>query len=166
MWKVAACDRRHQVLRKEPKTYLAAKWFAFALLLPALLMSMGCGSSNEAKAKRQESSRLKNLSLLYGRFLSAHRGVPPKDEAEFKGFVASLPDEAKTHIPPVDELFVSERDNQPYVIVYGKSTSGGPADIIGYEQTGVGGKRFIANSVGAVQEVDAETFSKRVPDAH
>ena len=37
--------------------------------------------------------------------------------------------------------------------------------VIAYEQEGVGGKRFIASSLGAVDEVDEATLAQLVPGA-
>jgi hypothetical protein len=37
--------------------------------------------------------------------------------------------------------------------------------VIAYEQEGIDGKRFIATSVGAIEEVDAARFRELVPDA-
>jgi hypothetical protein len=35
--------------------------------------------------------------------------------------------------------------------------------IIAYEQTGVNGKRFVASSIGGIEEVDATRFQELVP---
>lgn len=139
-----------------------------AAILPLVLS--GCGTERESQTR--EESRLKPLALLYGQFTGKHRGNPPKDEAEFKAFVnqpenSSIPKSLKVNVASGDELFVSERDGKPYVILYGAVTGPpGPAGlpVVAYEQVGSGGKRYVASSVGKVEDVDAETFKKYVPN--
>jgi len=136
-------------------------------LLTASLAAAGCGS-NEHKVE-QESSNLKPLMVLYGRYIGQHRGQPPPNEAAFKEFVksagaAQLPAGAKD----ADSLFISTRDKQPYVIIY--SAAKGPAGpggqpVVAYEQQGVRGKRYVASTLGAIEEVDETRFRTLVPDA-
>ncbi len=144
---------------------LGAIWLAWA----GLILASGCGPSQSQSAPR-ESSNLKPLALLYGRYLGAHQGNPPPNEAALKSFIQSLPPEqlSSMRATDVDKLFVSSRDGQPYVVVYGKTTGPpgtGGAPIIAYEQTGVDGKRFVASSLGAVDEVDETRFRQLVPSA-
>jgi hypothetical protein len=139
------------------------------LLIAALCaLALGCGTRTASQP--QQESRLKALAVLYGQFMPQHRGQPPANEAEFKKFIES---QAKTlsnnfGINDPASVLVSERDGKPYGIVYGKPT--GPAELAGapviaYEQEGVGGKRFVANSLGAVEEVDGARFRQLVPGA-
>jgi hypothetical protein len=102
-----------------------------------------------------------NLALLYGQFTGQHRGQPPKSEAEFRAFIEAKgkPLLASFGIADVESLFTSPRDKKPYVVRYGVVTGPpGPAGqpVIAYEQEGVGGKRFVASSLGAVDEIDEE----------
>ena len=46
------------------------------------------------------------------------------------------------------------------MIAYGK-----PKAIVAYEAVGVDGKRFVADDLGVVEELDADAFAERVPDA-
>ena len=62
-----------------------------------------------------------------------------------------------------DELFISERDNQPYVIGYGPKADGKPREVIAYEKTGVDGKRMVGYATGIVVELDDEHFREAVP---
>ncbi len=64
----------------------------------------------------------------------------------------------------VDQMFISERDQKPYVVFYGKDVQKANG-VVAYEQEGVGGKRFVADSLGVVDEFDEEQFRKRVPGA-
>ncbi len=99
-----------------------------------------------------------------------HRGESPANEAGFKHFIQSLPPEqlAAMKATDADKLFTSARDHEPYVIVYGKPNGPpGPAGapVIAYEHTGIEGKRFVASSMGAVEEVDEAHFRQLVPGA-
>ncbi|MCU0877742.1 MAG: hypothetical protein MUF06_08175 [Pirellulaceae bacterium] len=135
--------------------------------LAAVALAAGCGNPEKVA---QESSNLKPLVVLYGQFIGQHRGKPPADEAEFKAFVQKVdPERLKSfQVTDVDSMFISSRDNQPYVVRYGKLEGpAGPAGqpVVAYEQTGVDGKRYVASAIGAIEEVDEETFRKMVPDA-
>ena len=145
------------------------------LALVALLASLGvlgCGDGARRKAQELSQSNLKPLAILYGQFASQHRGQPPKTEAEFRAFIKSFKPEQLAAITggrDADGLFVSTRDQKPYVVIYGRTAKGPPgpagAPVVVYEQEGRGGKRFVANSLGAVEELDEATFKQRVPDA-
>ena len=129
---------------------------------------LGCGG--QRASREREESNLKPLAVFYGQFTGRHRGRSPANEAEFKEFLRSLSSEqlATFNVTDPESLFVSPRDQEPYVIIYG-SPSGPPgpggAPVIAYEQVGVGGKRFVASSIGAVEEVDEARFKELVPDA-
>jgi hypothetical protein len=141
---------------------------ALRLVLLLVCVFAGCGRS-ETGSQETEGSPLKPLGIHYGRFIGQHRGQPPKDEAEFKAYLATVSaDELKQFkVASVDELFVSKRDGQPHVVVYGTTTNPaigqGGAPVIAYEKQGVGGKRYVATSMGAVEEVDEARFKQLVP---
>ena len=131
------------------------------------LLVLGC-SRAEQKAQQQQS--VKALALLHGRYLSQHRGQPPANEADFKKFVQALSPTELTAFgaTDADSLFVSPRDKKPLGVVYG-TPSGPPgpagAPVVVYEQEGKGGKRLVASSLGAVEEVDEARFRQLVPAA-
>lgn len=154
-----------------------------AVLALAVLISGLAGCGGNTKKAAQESSNLKPLAIIYGRFVGRHQGKPPASEAELKEFAKTEADEnfLKQHtLPNVDAMFVSSRDNQPYVVIYGAlppaapPPAGGPtpgdsmagfgggAPVIAYEKTGVGGKRYVATSLGAVAELDEKHFQDLV----
>lgn len=136
-------------------------------MAPAVLAA-GCGSQKENVAQLQ--SGLKPLAMIYGQF-QGRNGRPPANEAEFKAYVQSVPaqDLAAWGATDASTLFVSSRDGQPYVVLYGDAAkqAPGPPDsrVIAYEKTGVGGKRFVANVLGSVEEVDETRFRQLVPGA-
>lgn len=138
------------------------------LVILACCVAVGCGYT-EAKIS-QETSNLKPLTVLYGQYVGQHRGQPPASEAEFKAYIKSLNAEVLQSLGAKDaeSLFISSRDMKPYVIIYGPASGPpGPAGqpVIAYEQEGVGGKRYVASNLGAVEEVDETRFRQLVPGA-
>ena len=142
----------------------------YLLILAVVLTCLGCGPVGEPN-RAQEESGLKPLAIFYGRFVPQHQGKPPKDEAEFKAYLQepqNLEELQKVfNVPNLDALFVSSRDQKPYVVIYGPTSGEGPAGqpVVAYEQEGVNGKRFVASKMGAVEEVDEARFRKMVPSA-
>jgi hypothetical protein len=107
--------------------------------------------------------RLRTQALSQGQAL--------KDEESFKRFVNSFDAETLERIKgasgvaSVDELFISERDGQPYVIFFGRPPAGVAADLVAYERAGVDGKRFVGYGLGVVEEVDEQRFNELVPSS-
>lgn len=134
-----------------------------------LLVLAGC-TRQTANYQRQHSG-LKPLAIFYGQFVGQHRGRPPADEAEFRSFLSSLPAERLKSfgVAEVGGIFTSSRDGKPYVVVYGPATpaaAGSPDRVIAYEETGLGGKRYVAFSTGKVDEVDEARFGQLVHGKH
>lgn len=147
-------------------------WRGFSRLGPVVLFAFLVGCSSHQANLEQEQSNLKPLATLYGRFIGQHRGQPPASEAQFKEFINSGGKDLLStfQVSSVDELFVSSRDGKPYVVLYGAAAAKGPpgpagSPVVAYEQEGVGGKRFVASSMGAVEEVDEARFKELVPAA-
>lgn len=116
----------------------------------------------------EQISTLKPLAILYGQFPGRHGGKPPANETEFKAYVQEAAPELLKQfgVKDAESLFISARDQKPYVILYGPLTGPpGPAGqpVFAYEQEGVDGKRLVASSLGAVQEVDEAEFKRLVP---
>jgi hypothetical protein len=128
----------------------------------------GCSGGGTASAPMQQSN-IKPLAMLYGQFIGQHQGRPPASEEEFRKFIQErgMGMLKQFGISSVDALFISERDKQPYVVIYGQPK--GPAALAGqpvcvYERQGVGGRRYVASSLGAVEEVDESRFRQLVPE--
>ena len=129
-------------------------------------LGLGCGGGS--KEFTVTETNLKQLAILYGQYLASNRGKAPSSEPEFKNFLKKMDRERLEafQVTDIDKLFVSPRDNQPYVVVYrGQGGLGPPggATVIAYEQTGVDGKRYVALSNTAVEEMDEEKFRQAVP---
>ncbi|MFO0912137.1 MAG: hypothetical protein U0795_04230 [Pirellulales bacterium] len=144
-------------------------WWALCLLL--MVGALGCG---EPKTSDETAAGQRNMTFLarfYGRYQAMSRGVLPPSEEAFRKFLAmeQIAEEVKgTGITNIEDLFVSPRDKQKYVIQY-KTRPNNPGlnndPIFAYEAVGVDGKRFAASLSGAVEELDAEQFKAAVPDA-
>jgi hypothetical protein len=132
-----------------------------------VLLLAGCGSPDAKKSNEMKNSHLRWLLQLRTQALS--QGRLPKSEEEFKRYISSLDaatlDRLKTAsgVASVHELFISERDGQPFVIFYGQRPSGVAADVVGYEQTGVDGKRYVGFGLGIVEEADEQRLNELVP---
>jgi hypothetical protein len=107
--------------------------------------------------------------MLWSQFTGQHQGKPPASKEEFQAFVKGLKPEvlSSMKIGDVEKQFISERDNKPYVILYGQQApAAGPGPsggVMGYEQEGKDGKRIVAMSMGQVRLVDEAEFQKLVP---
>jgi len=124
---------------------------------------MGCSGSTES-ARQRESSHLRALVTFFN-YAATKLGHRPANEAELKSFIAANGAQTleTSHISNADELFVSERDGEPFVVLYGPAPSGPARDVIAYERTGVGGHRLVAYSIGAIGEVDEQEFAGLIP---
>ena len=152
------------------KLSMDGRKFSHGYILAAGVLSLvGCGRGAEVSGTDYQANRqLSLVAEMYGNFMQEHNGAPPKDEAEFKSFLAKY---AARRLEPynvdsVDELLISPRDEQPFVVVYGKklvSKDSPNTPWAAYEQTGVDGKRLAAQVRGVLEEYTPDEFSAKVP---
>ena len=138
-------------------------------LLRAVLVAaggglFGCrGNSGPAMIAANNDTNLKRLGTLYGFFQLRNDLRGPRDEADFRAFIAAQ-DASRLALAgisqaSVDALFVSERDRLPFRIRYGVDTRvRGPALPVVFEQEGLAGRRQVGFTGGAMEEVDATTY--------
>ena len=139
--------------------------FASAVAITFALLT---GCSRTATPASEADPHLAVLTKLYVDHLNAHQGLPPKDEAAFKSYVSQhgahrLKDAATSDL---NALFISTRDNQPLVFVYGASAN--PAKqtpLIGYERSAVDGKRTVGYRHGTAELVEESQFATLAPTA-
>jgi hypothetical protein len=146
-----------------------AGWWALCLLL--IVSALGCGEPKTSDETAAGQRNLMFLARFYGRYQAMSRGVLPPSEESFRKFLAmdQIAEEVKgTGITNIDDLFVSPRDKQKYIVHY-KTRPNNPGlnndPVFAYEAVGVDGKRFVATLVGTVEELDPEQFKAAVPDA-
>lgn len=128
-----------------------------------LLVALALGCAGGSKAQQIQASHLRALVALYNSAAN-QMGRPPKSEEELKAFIQENGTKVlqRMKIAKVDDLLVSERDGQSFVVVYGKRPEGVRRDVVAYEQTGVDGVRQVGFSLGMIEEVDAQEFSELV----
>jgi hypothetical protein len=144
-------------------------FLTLAICIGLMSTVVGCGRGGSHPSPASES-HLKALAVFYGRYVQRHQGKTPPDEAAFKKFLAGLRPEERGGLlkGTVDELFLSPRDKQPYVVRYNVAVSApGPkgAPVIAYEQSGASGKRYVATALGSVELMTADQLRQLVPDA-
>jgi hypothetical protein len=148
------------------RSSLAVQW-RFAVLFSCVVVAAGCQHKPAGELAPVESN-VKNIAIFYGRFMSQNRGRTPPDKEALKKFIASHPvaELAALKITDVEQLFVSPRDQQPYVVRYGaKLPPPGPSGspVIAYEKDGDGGRRYVAFANAGVEELDDARFKELVP---
>ena len=127
---------------------------------------MGCGGDNSASMLAElNSNNAKRLANLYSMYQISHNFEGPDDEAELKEYIQSLgPSRLKKggmDINKIDELFVSERDGQPFKIRWGLDTRvRGPSQPVVFEAEGAEGKRRVGFTNSAMQEVDSAEYDR------
>lgn len=144
----------------------AARFFSCLAATLILLHTAGCSDSRTQASRAAQTSHLRTLISLYNA-ASAKIGRPPADEASFKQFIVddSMQVLEKMQIASADDLFISERDGQPFVVRYRHTLKFKTPNIVAYEQTGVDGRRQIGFRLGVIEEVDAQRFAELVPEA-
>jgi hypothetical protein len=135
-------------------------------LLQAALIILpiaGCGPDNALSSPT--ALHMNGLANAYLDHVVGANG-PPADEATFKKHMKGLRASVQYdyHIDPenIDASFVSERDQQPLVVLYGQGPgkiSGDSKKVIAYEKSGKNGKHlvvFASTKVDIVDEAELE----------
>jgi hypothetical protein len=140
----------------------------FAVFCGCLLggMLVGCSSRTDpdsAIASVNETT-LQRLANLYFTYQSKHEWRGPANEAEFKSFLRGYNPRKLTRIGidpnAIDDLFISERDGQPFKIRYGVVGSAmGSAEPVVFESTGDGERRLVGFLNMQQREVDEAEYN-------
>ena len=125
---------------------------AFTVLL---LLTAGCGKGDEMKAVYST-----NIKKLHQSYMEENGFRGPKDEAEFKNFLKTNP--TAIHLlkridvtsETVDDMFIGDRDGEPFVVRYGLTGVADHAVVL--EAVGVDGMRLVA--LAEPLEVDEATY--------
>lgn len=132
------------------------------LALFAVTMLSGCGGGDTV-ARTKEISHLRAITALYFKAASA-LGKNPASEQEFKDVIAQdKMDLGVLGVGSSDELFISDRDGQPLIVVYGQTPKGVAPGVVVYEQTGKDGIRLVGFKNGQIEEADAARFAELAP---
>jgi hypothetical protein len=143
----------------------ATKWWIFGAF--ALTLIFGCGDSQlgqEIKANNTTTHQiLTNCYRLYATFND--RNGPP-DEQTFKEFLKTN-DGIERNLKLmglsrdlVDSYFVSDRDGEPFVVLYGNAIAPGSNDPLVLEQTGVDGTRAVSLTSKMIEVTNDDDYQK------
>jgi hypothetical protein len=129
-----------------------------------LLVLITTGCSDDA-LKSSTALKMSGLANAYLDHVVGANGPPP-DQAALKKHLQGLRPSVQYdyHIDSnnIDAFFISERDNEPFVVMYGQGVGKISADskhVIAHEKTGKNGKRlvvFTSTKVDIVNEQELE----------
>lgn len=141
------------------------------VLVSFLLLSTVAGCSREfdkeGAVARANNSNVLRLANLYFTFQMKHGWRGPPNEEVFKKFLNSFSPEKLRRIgidpTSIDEVFISERDSEPFKIRYKVpgSMMGSPEPVpVIFESVGVGGKRMVGFLSMEEREVDEAEYDR------
>jgi hypothetical protein len=134
------------------------------VVLVAVVALPGCGS-NELDSPT--AKKLRALGNFYLEHAVAKSGKGPVNEQEFKKHIRATPDHVLSvsgiDRASIDSLFNSERDQEPFVVVYGLTITkvgGDAAPLVAHDKTGANGKRLVGFANGKVELVDESRLNE------
>ncbi len=119
---------------------------------------MGCQAKSDMFEEEPIKANLRQINKAYWTHLGYH-DVPPKPE-NLRQDVQGL--HALDMGRPADEAFVSPRDQQPLVIIYGADKTTPAHAILAYEKQGVDGTRWVVTMSQDIKELKNEEFAKAI----
>jgi len=128
-------------------------------LLP-IVAGLGCGRDQASDMFASvNSSNIQRVANLYCVYQAQHNFKGPANEQELKDFIANLDPSRHKYfgidVNKLDQLFISERDKQPFKIRWGLEAKPRQGPIpIAFEQGGVKGRYMVAFSSFQVDEYD------------
>jgi hypothetical protein len=133
----------------------------FVLVLMCGLLGCGANTADESIAEVNKTN-LQRLANLYVRYQTQHQWQGPPSEEVFRQYIA---DTAPTTLErmgvdpaEVDQLFVSQVDDQPFKIRYGvPGNSRGSNDAIVFEVEGSDGVRRVGFTSMKVEDVEDDS---------
>jgi hypothetical protein len=134
----------------------------------SLLVFLGCGGESQTTSSSQTDTRAPRvLVAMFNEFMAEHGGRSPKDEAEFREFLATRSDRLEAARLTADQLLTSPRGERALVVVCGTR---GPLDVDGkqfvaYEAAPVDGSRMVVHVRGGVELIDEATIGPAVKSA-
>jgi hypothetical protein len=123
--------------------------------------SPGCGA-RKAALEPEAKTRLTKLLRLYQVYVEKNQ-KGPSSEAALREFGKKLTAKERDEYligEDLDSIFTSPRDNQKYEVQYNLKIDPGKTQAVAWEATSHDGMRFVALSIGYVEEYDEETFQQ------
>jgi len=132
-----------------------------AVLLGALVIgsgSSGC-SSQPVSAEDEATTDLREIARAYEVVIAASNR-PPRELEQIKKVLTDLHTDGLVTDDPEDVL-ISPRDGQPYVIIMGAAAGDeNPKDILAYESKGAGGVRYVLLMSHDVRQMTVDEFNQ------
>ncbi len=135
---------------------LQCSWRRLGLLVLLCGGLVGCRSQPTGTTDPEAKLRLERIRELFQMYADQKQKGPPNEQA-FKDFIRKLPQDQRDPMEigdDVDSFLTSPRDGQKYVIRYNFRPRLDRNQAIAWEQTGQNGNRFVALSMGYVEEKD------------
>jgi hypothetical protein len=147
--------------RARPASTFCRLLLTWGIVVFVCCCHLGCGGGGQSEPEGKV--RLTKVLRLYQVYVERNKKGPPSEQA-LRDFGQKLSAKERDDYligDDLDTIFTSPRDNQKYAIRYNlKLDPGGQTRAVAWEATGEGGKRFVALSIGYVEEYDDETFQE------
>jgi hypothetical protein len=129
-----------------------------SVFVAALLCIAGC-SSKPVSREDEQTQDLNCIARAYGIIVNADHHAP-KNVEEIKKLLSGL--HKADIVPDPEEILVSTRDGQPYVIIYGVNLGmvAPSPEILAYEKKGAEGKRYVLLMSRDVRQITDEEFKQ------
>jgi len=124
-------------------------------------VALGCGPK-VAPPEPDAKVRLTKLLRLYQVYVQKNRKGPPNESA-LRDFGQKLSPKERDEYridDDLDGIFPSPRDNRKYVVRYNLKIHPASMRAVAWEAEGKDGKRYVALSIGYVEEYSEETFKQ------
>jgi hypothetical protein len=139
-------------------------WSLIGLVLVGCLVGCGGGDSASRLIRERNKDNISRLTSLYNLYQASNQWRGPKDEATFRKFISQVNEfnlnEMGVDPNKLDQLFVSERDGQPFKIRWNVTGGMGAVVPVVFEAEGVSGKRMVGITVEGPKEVDATEYDQ------
>jgi hypothetical protein len=135
-----------------------------AVLMVGVALS-GCGQADpDAAIAKVNETNLQRVANLYFTYQMKHNWRGPADEASFKKFLREYNPRKLERIgvdpAAIDELFISQRDGEPFKIRYGlKGSAMGSSEPVVFESMGVDGQRRVGFLNMEQRDVDEAEYN-------
>lgn len=144
---------------------IVAAWLVFCSLV-------GCSSGTDPvdAVAKANATNLRRLASLYLEYQSVNNWRGPEDEAQFKKFIQSVNPTRLSRIgvdpAKIDDIFISERDGQPFKIRYGvPGNVRVSSEPVVFEATGDGNTRLVGFLDMQQREVDEAEYNRLLSGA-
>lgn len=143
-----------------------ANYLTTVCVLVVLSGFAGCSGKVDGDAGIREANKtnIQRLTNLYSRHQLFHAGKGPVNEQEFRKYISGLDADTLKKIgvdaANLDKLFISERDGQPFKVVYNVTGSTrGSNDAVVFEQNGKDGVKEVGFTSLTVKKLNDTEIS-------